>query len=117
MGIKDNAIRAANLINKKKGKDIVVLNVSQVSSFADYFIIAHGNSSRQLKTLAGEVEKGMTEVGISLNHKEGKETSGWILLDYGDFIVHLFLPEQRQHYNIEKVWNDGEYISYEGSEE
>lgn len=117
MSIKDNAIRVADFINKKKGKDIVIMDVSQVSSFADYFIIAHGNSSRQLKTLANEVEKGMTEAGVSLYYKEGKETSGWILLDYGDFIVHLFLPEQRHHYNIEKIWNDGEYISYEGLEE
>ncbi len=116
MSIRTNAIKAAKRIDEKKGKDIVILDVSKISSFADYFVISHGTSDRQLKTLAQEVEKGMDEEGIPLYHKEGTEKSGWILLDYGDIIVHLFLSEQRQHYNIEKLWNDGEYISFEGSE-
>ncbi len=116
MSIKANAIKAAELIDEKKGEDIVILDVSKISSFADFFVIAHGNSDRQLKALADEVEKGMGDTGISLYHKEGKETSGWILLDFGDIIVHLFLTQQRQHYNIEKLWNDGEQIPFEGSE-
>lgn len=115
MSTKANAIRAAELIDEKKGKDIVILDVSKISSFADFFVIANGTSDRQLKTLADEVEKGMGDTNISLYHKEGKETSGWILLDYGDIIVHLFLSQQREHYNIEKLWNDGEYIPFEGS--
>lgn len=117
MSIKENAVHVADLINEKKGKDIVIMDVSKISSFTDYFVIAHGGSDRQLKTLADEVEKGMEQVGISLYHKEGKETSGWILLDYGDIVVHLFLADQRAHYNIEKLWNDGEYVSYEGTKE
>jgi len=117
MSIKANAILAADLIDRKKGKDIVIMDVSNISNFADYFVIAHGTSDRQLKTLADEVESGMEEKGIKLYHKEGKETSGWVLLDYGDIIIHLFLEEQRAHYNIEKLWRDGELISYEGSAE
>lgn len=116
MNIKETAIKAADIIDGKKGKDIVILDVSKISNFTDYFVIAHGTSDRQLKTLADEVDNGMEEKGIELYHKEGKETSGWILLDYGDIIVHLFLEEQRQHYNIEKLWYDGEIIPYEGTE-
>ncbi len=116
MSIRKNAIRAAKQIDEKKGKDIVILDVSEISSFADYFVISHGTSDRQLKALSEEVEKGMSEANIKLYHKEGTEKSGWILLDYGDIIVHLFLEEQRQHYNIEKLWNDGVYISFESSE-
>lgn len=114
---KENAIKAAEMIDGKKGKDIVILDVSHNSSFTDFFVIAHASSDRQLKTLAEEVEKGLEENDFPLLHKEGKENSGWILLDFGDLIVHLFLEEKRQHYNIEKLWNDGERILFEETED
>lgn len=114
---KEHALKAASIIDGKKGKDIVILDVSDNSSFTDFFVIAHGTSERQLKTLAEEVEKGLEENNFPLYHKEGKETSGWILLDFGDIIVHLFLEERRHHYNIEKLWNDCEMIPYEGAQE
>ncbi|MCG8483898.1 MAG: ribosome silencing factor [Clostridia bacterium] len=110
---KEHAIKAADIIDGKKGKDIVILDVSENSSFTDFFVIAHGTSERQLKTLAEEVEKGLEENNFPLYHKEGKETSGWILLDFGDMIVHLFLEEQRQRYNIEKLWDDCNAIPYQ----
>lgn len=114
---KKYAMKAADIIDGKKGKDIVILDVSDNSSFTDFFVIAHGTSERQLKTLAEEVEKELGKNNYPLYHKEGKETSGWILLDFGDIIVHLFLEESRQHYNIEKLWNDCEIIYYESTQE
>ncbi|MBC2576070.1 ribosome silencing factor [Peptostreptococcus canis] len=120
MNIKGNSISVENMvkkiydaINDKLGEDIAILNIGKVSSLCDYFIIASGSSSRQVKAIADSVEDALTEVGIEPRGKEGKDTQSWILLDYGDIMVHIFDEENRGFYNLEKLWKDAPYIDME----
>jgi ribosome-associated protein len=101
---------AAVVLHQKKGNDIVILNIAEKSSFADYLVIATGNSVRQVGSLADDAEETLTEMGAKLGHIEGKPESGWVLLDYGDVIVNVFTKEQRDLYRIEQIWGDGELI-------
>jgi len=100
------ALKAAEILNNKKARDIVILDISKSSGFADFFVIATAGNQRQLKALTGEVEKGLFENDCAVRRIEGKETSGWVLMDYGDIIINLFTEDQRHHYQIEKIWND-----------
>ncbi|WP_207654578.1 ribosome silencing factor [Peptostreptococcus russellii] len=97
-------------ISDKLGKDIAVLNIGKVSSLCDYFIIASGTSARQVKSIADSVEDSMKEIGIEARGKEGRDTQSWILLDYGDVMVHIFDEENRGFYNLEKLWKDAPYV-------
>lgn len=97
-------------ISDKLGKDIAVLNIGKVSSLCDYFIIASGTSARQVKSIADSVEDSMKEIGIEARGKEGRDTQSWILLDYGDVMVHIFDEENRGFYNLEKIWKDAPYV-------
>lgn len=97
-------------ISDKLGKDMAVLNIGKVSSLCDYFIIASGTSARQVKSIADSVEDSMKEIGIEARGKEGRDTQSWILLDYGDVMVHIFDEENRGFYNLEKLWKDAPYV-------
>jgi ribosome-associated protein len=90
----------------KKAKDIKILNVIDISPIADYFIICSGNSTVQVKAIADEIEDKMAEEGYELNHKEGYSSGRWILLDYGNLIVHVFHSEDREFYDLERLWAD-----------
>lgn len=90
----------------KKGTDIEVLNIKELSSIADYFVIVSGNSSSQVNALCDEIEEKMSEAGFITNNLEGKNSMRWILLDYGDIIVHVFHRDEREYYNIERLWKD-----------
>ena len=90
----------------KKARDIVVLSVKGISSFADYFVIATGTSTTHMNGLADGVEKALEELGFSKKHKEGRSLGGWLLLDYRDVIVHIFNAETRDYYALERIWND-----------
>ena len=107
------AWKAAEVIDSKKGQDITLIDISATSGFADYFVITHAPSERLMKTIADEVEDKMAEVGVELKHTEGKGGSGWILMDFGDVIVNVFTGEQRERYNLEKIWGDCEITRYE----
>lgn len=104
------AEQAYNIIDDKFGKDIVVLNISNISVMADYFIIASAGSSSQLKAISDAVDQKLFELGIRLRHMEGTVNSGWVLLDFGSIIVHLFTKEQREFYNLERIWGDAEKL-------
>lgn len=94
------------LIDDKKGLEITMLDVQKISAVADYFIIASGNSTRQTVAIADNVEDGMEEKGHFIKHKEGHRTGNWVLLDFGDVVVHVFNKEEREFYNLEKLWCD-----------
>ena len=95
----------ARFLDEKIAKDITILNISNVSSFADYFVICSGNSTTQIKALADEVEFVLKrDNGIMADHVEGRSGDRWILVDYKDVVVHIFHPEERANYNIEKLW-------------
>ncbi len=89
---------------KKKAVDIKILNIKGKSVIADYFVIATGTSTTHVNALADEVEFQMKQRGLRFNSREGKASNTWILLDYGNIIVHIFSPESRKYYNIEKLW-------------
>jgi ribosome-associated protein len=102
---------AGAAIDERLGKDIVALNISSVSTLADYFIIASAGSSSHLKALSDAVDKKMTEMGARLRHCEGVPASGWILMDFGGVVVHLLTDAQRVFYNLERIWGDAERVA------
>lgn len=97
-------------IDDKLGQDISIINIGKVSSLCDYFVIATASSSRQVKAIADNVQDALTEHGIEPKSKEGYDTQTWILLDYGDIMVHVFNEETRGFYNLEKLWKDAPYV-------
>jgi ribosome-associated protein len=97
-------------ISDKQGRDVVVIDISAQSSFADYFVNATATNIRMLATLRDEVESRLASSDMLPRGIEGKEASGWVLMDYGDIIVNLFLEDQRNTYQIEKIWSDGTII-------
>ena len=96
-------------LDDKKAFDIKVIKIDDLTRLGDYFIIASGSSSTQVKALADIVDEKLSENGIEPNHIEGK-TSGWILLDYGDVVIHVFSKDEREFYSLEKLWQDGKEI-------
>lgn len=104
--IKKMAYDIVELIDDKKGIDINLLDVHKISSVSEYLIIASGNSNRQVVAIADNVEDGMEKQEVFLKHKEGHRDGNWVLLDYGDVVVHIFNKEQREFYNLEKLWCD-----------
>lgn len=106
MNNKEIALKTAAVLSAKKAKDLMVIDVSERSSFADYLILATGSSERQVGNLAKEVVDALGKEGIHARNVEGKQSSGWILMDYGDVIVNIFSEEQRNYYNLEKIWGD-----------
>ncbi len=98
-------------LDSKRGEDIQVLKVSDLTILGDYFVIVNGTSTTHTKTLADEVEYQMSQKGIEPNHKEGRGNgSNWVVLDYGDIVVHVFYQETRQFYQLERLWADGEQV-------
>ena len=97
-------------IDDKLGKDIAILNIGAVSSLCDYFVIDTASSQRQVKAIADNVEDELTKLGIEARGKEGYDSQVWVLLDYGDVMVHIFNEENRDFYNLEKLWKDAPYV-------
>lgn len=110
----EQAIMAAKAISSKKGLDIQVINISDVSVIADYMVIATGTSSTHVKALANEVEYQLDKNGISVSHIEGYRSDTWILLDYVDVIVNVFSDEAREFYDLDRLWQDGQPIDLTG---
>ena len=101
---------AAKILDKKKAVDIAIIDIGNKSSFADYFLLASGNSERQIGSLRDEVADQLSKQNVTVKNIEGKPASGWILMDYGDVIINILTAEMRLRYNIEKVWGDCEMI-------
>ena len=110
---KEMAKIAFEALEDKKGEDVCAIDISAVSVLADYFVIATGNSERQVGTLSDDIGDKLAEADVMLKNIEGKQTSGWILMDYGDVIINIMTSEMREHYNIERVWGDCNLIHYE----
>lgn len=104
------AKEAVKVLDLKKGSKIKLIKVDSVSVLADYFVIATGHSSTQVKALADEVEYKLKEQGENASHIEGYRSNSWILLDYIDVIVHVFDEEAREYYSLDRMWADGEEI-------
>ncbi len=104
---------AIEVLKNKKAQDIKVIDISELSILADYFIIATGTSSTHVQSLAENLEEKLNEAGFDMHHKEGFRSGSWILLDYYDIVIHLFSKEERDFYNLERLWADATTISIE----
>ena len=105
----EKAKETVKILDKKKAIDIKAIHITDYSIVADYFVIATGTSNTHVKSLADELEYEMSKLGIEPYHIEGKAT-GWIVLDYGTVIVHIFTGESREYYNLERLWSDAEDV-------
>ncbi len=97
-------------LDSKRAEDIQAIKIGDLTIIADYFIIADGTSNTHTKALAEEVEFKMTQLGIEPSRTEGYQGQTWIVLDYGDVVVHVFYKETRDHYNLERLWSDGTIV-------
>lgn len=100
--------KISNSIFEKKGSNVKLINLIGVSTIADYFILCSGDSDSQVKAISDNIEKSLRDEGIKIWHKEGYSNLNWVLLDYVDVVVHIFKPETREFYNLEKLWGDAE---------
>ena len=103
-------LRCINAALEKKAKDLIILNVREISAFADYFIICSGRSSRQVQGLADHLEESLKEVGIRPLGIEGRREGHWILMDYGDVIIHIFYEPTRHVYELESLWSEAKPV-------
>ena len=99
------ARKIVEVASDKQASDIVLLDLRELCSFADYFVICSGAVTRQISAIADEIETALTKKGIKVNHREGDSESGWLLMDYGDIIVHVFGTAEREYYTLEKIWD------------
>lgn len=97
-------------LDSKKAEDIMAIKITDLTILADYFVIANGTSTTHTRTLAEEVEYQLSQEGIEPNRTEGYNGSNWVILDYGDIVVHVFYKETRDYYQLERLWSDGEMI-------
>ena len=106
------AKKIIKILDEKKGEEIRFIRISELTVLADYFIIVNGTSITHVRALAEEVEEETAKLGVTPRNIEGRST-GWILLDYGDVVVHLFEPETREFYALEDLWGKGEEVPLE----
>ena len=109
MDAKDIVKEAVRAIDSKKGESIDVIGITDLTIIADYFVIATGTSTTQVKAIAEEVEYKLEQQGVQPHHIEGRNTP-WVCLDYNSVVVHIFYKDQRDFYNLERLWEDGEKI-------
>lgn len=114
MAVLDTAKKMATIayqaLDEKQGEDIRVIDISEISILADYFIIANGNNESQVRALVDNVEYLLEKNGFTVKQREGYGNSSWTLLDFGDIIIHVFDKENRLFYNLERIWSDGKII-------
>ncbi len=105
--------KAYDALSDKKGEDIKIIEIGKLSTVADYFIIANGTNAPHVESLVDNVEEELLKENIHAERIEGVKSSGWILMDYNDVIVHVFSKEDRLFYDLERIWRDGKEINVE----
>ncbi len=108
--VKEMTVLAVNALEDKKAEDICIIDISEISVLADYFIIAGGNNISQIQALSDAVDEKLGKAGFPLKQIEGYNNANWILLDFGDIIVHIFDRENRLFYDLERIWSDGRKV-------
>ena len=101
---------AVRALDEKKGENICVIDIIELTVITDYFIIVNGNSQSQVQALVENVTEALEKNGVPLLQSEGKAAGNWILLDFNDIIVHVFLKEDREFYDLERMWRDGTFL-------
>ncbi len=104
------AKKAADILDEKKAGDLRIVQIGELTTIGDYFVIATGTSTTQTKALADELDKRLSAQGVQLKRMEGYQSAGWILMDYYDVIVHIFLEETRRFYSLERLWSDAPVV-------
>ena len=115
-GSKEVAVAAARAAAAKQGADIAILDVHELIVITDFFVIASGSSDRQVKTIVDEVEKAVRERGARPIRREGETENRWVLLDYVDVVVHVFANEERDYYDLERLWRDAPRVRWQDSD-
>lgn len=110
------ALQAAHFLSEKKEHDVEVLEITDLTVLADYFVICTGTSSTQVRSLAEEVEFRLSELGIEPHHIEGHRSTSWVLLDYSSVIVHVFYKDSREFYRLEHLWADAKRLELPGEQ-
>ncbi len=104
---------AYKALDDKKGEDIKVIDISEISVLADYFIIANGTNESQVRAMVEAVEEELDKSGFAVKQREGYGLGNWVLLDFGEIIVHVFDKENRLFYDLERIWRDGKTVNLE----
>lgn len=94
----------------KRAENITALNMEGISPVADYFVICHGNSDKQVQAIAREVKEKAEEIGLTIKRMEGFDEARWVLIDIGDVVVHVFHRDERVYYNLERLWGDAPHV-------
>ncbi len=113
MNTKETALLAVNALEDKKAEDVRIIDISEISTIADYFIIADGNNKSQIQAMADNVSEILGRAGVNLRQMEGYQNANWILMDFQDVIIHIFDRENRLFYDLERIWRDGVLIDKE----
>lgn len=108
------AEQTVTILDEKKALDLRLIEITDISVLADYFVIATGTSNTHVKALAEEVEFKLESLGVRAARKEGYRSNSWILLDYGSVVVHVFTPESRSFYDLDRLWRDGKTVDISG---
>jgi ribosome-associated protein len=95
----------------KQAKDIKVLDLREITTFADFFVVCSGSNARQIQAIADEVETDLKKLGEYPLSVEGYQNAEWVLLDYGDYLIHIFTDKARQYYDLERLWRDGKTVA------
>jgi len=107
------ALCAASAAADKKAKDILVLDIHELTPMADFFVICSANSGTQMEAIARAVRDKLGELGVECKGTEGLDEARWVLMDFGDLVVHVFRPEDREFYHLERLWGDARAIPFE----
>jgi ribosome-associated protein len=102
---------AVEAAESKQAKDVKVLDLREVTSFADFFVVASGANARQIQAIADEIEIQLKQIGEYPNSVEGYQNAEWVLLDYGDYLIHIFTEKARQFYDLERLWRDAKTVA------
>ena len=105
LGAAEGARLVVDVASEKQATDIVMLDMRALYSFTDYFVILTAESRRQMQAVLEDIDQALDEAGMTLHHREGTSDGGWVLLDYGDLVVHVFAPEEREYYQLEHLWS------------
>ena len=111
------AIAAARAASSKNARDILILDVSELIVITDYFVIASGASDRQVKTVAEEIQRSVAALGVKPVRREGEREGQWVLLDFVDFVAHVFRDQEREYYGLERLWRDAPAVAWEAGDE
>ncbi|MDE7177238.1 MAG: ribosome silencing factor [Lachnospiraceae bacterium] len=113
MDTKQTALIAVNALEDKKAEDIRILDISEISTIADYFIIANGTNKSQIQAIADNISEILGRAGVTMRQIEGYQNANWVLMDFQDVIIHIFDKENRLFYDLERIWRDGILIEKE----